>query len=190
VTRVRRTDVGAVRREAQERGTQRVEWWLGPTAPGDADAELRAAGLVPGETPTLTGMTCVSPPPVAPGVVVRPAEPEELVALEHAVWGGEPRPSLPASAAERYYAAVVGGRAVGGARSVDMHGAVALMGGVVLPEARGRGVYRALVRARWDDAAARRMPRLVVQAGELSAPILATLGFTSHCTVRVYVDRQ
>ena len=32
---------------------------------------------------------------------------------------------------------------------------VALMGGAVLPEARGRGVYRALVHARWQYAAAR-----------------------------------
>jgi predicted acetyltransferase len=51
------------------------------------------------------------------------------------------------------------------------------MGGAVLPEARGRGAYRALVRARWDDAVARGTPALTVGAGPMSEPILRRLGF-------------
>ena len=63
------------------------------------------------------------------------------------------------------------------------------MGGAVLPEARGRGVYRALVHARWEQAVARGTPLLVVQAGPMSAPILTGLGFESHGELRLYADR-
>jgi GNAT superfamily N-acetyltransferase len=70
-----------------------------------------------------------------------------------------------------------------------MDGGVALMGGAVLPEARGRGVYRALVHARWLHAAARGTPLLVVQAGHMSAPVLDGLGFESHGQIHLYVDR-
>jgi predicted acetyltransferase len=54
---------------------------------------------------------------------------------------------------------------------------VLLSGGATAPWARGRGAYRALVRARWEDAAARGTPTLAVQAGSMSAPILRRLGF-------------
>ena len=63
------------------------------------------------------------------------------------------------------------------------------MGGAVLPEARGRGVYRALVRARWDHAVERADTPLVVQAGAMSAPVLAGLGFERHGEIRLFVDR-
>jgi GNAT superfamily N-acetyltransferase len=59
----------------------------------------------------------------------------------------------------------------------------------VLPEARGRGIYRALVRARWDHAAARETPLLVVQAGRMSAPVLDSLGFVRHGEIRLFADR-
>ena len=41
---------------------------------------------------------------------------------------------------------------------------------MTLPDARGRGAYRALVRARWDDAVRRGTPALVVHAeGDVAA---------------------
>jgi hypothetical protein len=64
-----------------------------------------------------------------------------------------------------------------------------LLGGAVLPEARGRGCYHALVQARWQDAVARQTPALVVQAGEMSRPIPERLGFEHVATMRVLVDR-
>ena len=64
-----------------------------------------------------------------------------------------------------------------------------LLNCAVLPELRGRGAYRALVRARWDHAAARGTPLLVVQAGDLSAPVLDRLGFVRRAVVKLYVDR-
>jgi predicted N-acetyltransferase YhbS len=52
-----------------------------------------------------------------------------------------------------------------------------LYGGATLPRSRGRGAYRALVRARWDDAAALGTPALITQGGAMSRPILERLGF-------------
>jgi hypothetical protein len=53
---------------------------------------------------------------------------------------------------------------------------------------RGRGIYRALVRARWDEAERRGTPALVVQAGKMSRPILERLGFETVCEVHTLVD--
>jgi GNAT superfamily N-acetyltransferase len=59
-----------------------------------------------------------------------------------------------------------------------------LSGGAALPEARRRGCYRALVRARWDEAARLGLPGLAVQAQyATSAPILRNLGFVEVATV-------
>ena len=55
---------------------------------------------------------------------------------------------------------------------------VYLAGGATLPDYRGRGAYRALVRARWDAAVERGTPVLTVGAGEMSRPILERLGFS------------
>jgi GNAT superfamily N-acetyltransferase len=89
----------------------------------------------------------------------------------------------------RHWAAYDDGVPVGFGRGIDMDQGVALMGGAVLPSARGRGVYRALVHTRWEHAAARGTPLLVVQAGHMSTPVLAGLGFTSHGEIRLFADR-
>jgi GNAT superfamily N-acetyltransferase len=190
IVRIRRVDVQAVRDEARRREAKRVEWWLGWSTPPDAERALLDAGFQPDEVPTLTGMTCVTEPPAADGIEIRAATPEELVALEHAVWGGEPNPLPVPSDVEHHFAALLDGRVVGTARAVDMPNAVALMGGVVLPEARRRGVYRVLVHARWEHAVRRGTPCLVVQAGAMSAPVLDGLGFVRHGELRLFVDTK
>jgi GNAT superfamily N-acetyltransferase len=58
-----------------------------------------------------------------------------------------------------------------------------LAGGATLPKARRRGLYRALVRARWDYAAELGTPALVVHAQETSRPILERCGFEVICTM-------
>ena len=59
-----------------------------------------------------------------------------------------------------------------------------LAGGATLSEARGRGCYRALVRARWDEAVNLGLPGLAVQAQYgSSAPILRRLGFVETATI-------
>jgi predicted acetyltransferase len=51
------------------------------------------------------------------------------------------------------------------------------MGGVTLPDARGRGAYRALLRARWDEAVRRATPALVLHAEDASRRVLERIGF-------------
>jgi GNAT superfamily N-acetyltransferase len=63
-----------------------------------------------------------------------------------------------------------------------------LYGGATLPDARGRGAYRALIRARWDDAAALGTPTLITQGGSMSRPILERLGFERIGEVHMLLD--
>ena len=62
-----------------------------------------------------------------------------------------------------------------------------LSGGTTLPRWRGRGIYRALVAARAQRAAARGVRYLQVDASEDSAPILRRLDFHAVTTTTPYV---
>ena len=64
-----------------------------------------------------------------------------------------------------------------------------LYGGATLARARGRGAYRALIRARWDDAVARGTPALITQGGSMSRPILERVGFERVGEVHMLMDR-
>ena len=90
----------------------------------------------------------------------------------------------------RMYLAFVDGAPVGAASALieDDCPAAMLISGGVLAEARGRGAYRALVRARWDDAVAAGQPALVVHAGAMSRPILERLGFHAVAEQEVLLD--
>jgi GNAT superfamily N-acetyltransferase len=208
VQRIRLGDVEeAVAWARENAGRSTIEWWLGwSSTPADAAERLLAAGLVRDSVPTLTGMTCATPPPAVPEIDVRPLETADdylaAVQVDWEVWdlSTEERAGrlenevqrfdeIQASGVVHHFAAYDGERPIGFGRAVDMAGGVALMGGAVLPDARGRGAYRALVRARWDHAAERETPLLVVQAGDLSAPVLEGLGFERHGEIRLYVDQ-
>lgn len=206
VHRLRTGDVAAAlawtREESRRRGLiPRVEWWLGwSAAPPDAREQLLELGLVPDEVPTLTGMTCSIAPPEVADVEVRlvesAAEYEATIDIDWEVWQLSERERDERRAIEidrweamhragvvHHYAAFVDGERVGFGRAIDMVGGVALFGGAVLPEARGRGAYRALVRARWDFAVARGTPALAVGAQETSRPILERCGFQAFSTM-------
>jgi GNAT superfamily N-acetyltransferase len=88
-----------------------------------------------------------------------------------------------------HYLAYLDGEPAGFGRVVFAPSAGLLMGGAVLPHARGRGVYTSLVHARWDEAVERGSPRLVVGAGVMSAPILERLGFERIGEIRLLRDR-
>lgn len=199
-------DVEWTRAESRRRGLSLVEWWLGWSVPASLAGDLLAQGLVPDDEPVLWGMTCTTAPPGAPDVEVRPIETAahylEALAVDWTVWSiseaeREQRRATEVAAFDEdhaagiahHWAAYLEGDLVGFGRGIDMDEGVALMGGAVLPEARGHGVYRALVRARWDHAAARGTPLLAVQAGPMSAPILEGLGFERHGEIRLYADR-
>lgn len=203
---IREPNVEWARAESRRRGLPLVEWWVGWSVRPSLADELLSLGLVPDDEPVLTGMTCATAPPEAPQIDVRPIETAaqylEAIAVDWAVWeiSSEERERRRAVEVGRFdqdyaagtahhWAAYDDGRPVGFGRGIDMKDGVALMGGAVLPEARGRGVYRALVRARWDHAAARGTPLLVVQAGRMSAPVLDGLGFVRHGEIRLFADR-
>jgi GNAT superfamily N-acetyltransferase len=88
----------------------------------------------------------------------------------------------------RQYVAKIGDEVVGTAGAALGNAGINLFGGSVAEHARGRGVYRALIAARWDEAVRHGSPALTVQAGKMSMPILAKLGFAPVGKVRVYVD--
>ena len=123
----------------------------------------------------------------APDEVVagRAREREDFHALDRSR-GGRPWSQMP----HMLHAVWIGDRIVcAGACSRTRLG-LALFGGATLPEFRGRGAYRALIAERWRVAAADapQRPALVTQAGAMSRPILAALGFTAVGRVEMLVD--
>lgn len=111
----------------------------------------------------------------------------------------EEHAALVASAAGRYAAylrrrdylrflARVDGEPVAAAAANACELGLFLGGAATVPGARGRGAYRALVRARWDEAVRRGTPALVIQAGAMSGPILTRIGFEPLTELTVLFD--
>lgn len=182
------------------RGRRACTWEVGSSAtPADLADRLLDLGLVPDREPLAIGMVLTEPPAQAPpDVEVRRAEePEQLRAARRiAAIGfgmrqdeeaGEPEPPSPVPGIETYLAYVDGEPVARATAAFSEHG-VTLFGGATIPEARGRGAYRALVAARWDEAVARGTPALVTQAGAMSRPILQRLGFREVCEIRILLD--
>jgi GNAT superfamily N-acetyltransferase len=203
-----------VRRLVAERGHREAMWWVGDSAtPADLVDRLVAHGLVPderpGSEPHATSMALVEPPPAGPPEVTirRVASLEEYRLAnsisstafgasesERAEWDAIAEQRFAAERAEhapRTYLAFVDGEAVGVARALFAPvAAVLLLSGGVVEHARGRGVYRALVRSRWDDAVAAGTPALTVHAGAMSRPILERLGFQVVSETEILLDVQ
>src|SRR4051794_10917205 len=199
--RLRADEVEAVREEIHSilraRGRTACSWEVGSSAtPGDLVDRLLALGLVDDEpTPLAIGMVLTGPPAQRPvDVEVRRAETDEdhLAASRiAAIAFGMPEPTEARREHDPnnvVYLAYVDGEPVARASASFGEHAVSLFGGSTLPEARGRGAYRALVAARWADAVERGIPALVTQASPMSRPILARLGFREVCEIRILVD--
>jgi GNAT superfamily N-acetyltransferase len=192
------TEVHAILR-AKGRGA--CTWEVGSEAtPSDLVDRLLARGLVPDDDPLAIGMVLTSDPGGAPGGIdVRKAErPDDFeahariaaaafgggVGEDSARWAAE----LGESGAGAVWLAFSDGDPVATATSSYTPWGVVLNAGSTLPEARGRGAYRALVHARWLDAVERGTPALVTQAGRMSRPILERLGFEAVCKVHILLD--
>lgn len=185
-------------------GIEHVIWNVGSSAtPAGLPERLRALGLTDPEPPfepLVAAMALEDEPPAADGVDVRRIETleEHLAGLEimlaSVTW------SDAAAAAEReraeqvferrqrrgglHWLAYLEGRPVAFAVADRVTAGLYLGGASTLPQARGQGCYRALVRARWDEAIRLGLPGLAVQAQYgSSAPILRTLGFVEVATV-------
>jgi predicted N-acetyltransferase YhbS len=191
----------------RDRGRERFTWAVADSAaPVDLADRLLDLGLQPREDdPVFAGMILECEPPGTPGVEVRRIETfEDQVAADDVTMESfglteEERAPAREGRRERWerarrnptgdeFVALLDGEVVGTAGVSYTEIGLYLGGGNVAEAARGRGVYRALVRARWDVAVARGTPALVVQAGKMSRPILERLGFRTVCEGRVLLD--
>jgi Acetyltransferase (GNAT) family len=202
-----------VREHVAAAGHTAATWWVGSSAtPTDLVDRLRTHGLVPDERPGYeahaTTLVLAEEPPAAPtGVEARRVRDFDEFMLANRIgataFGGteEEAAQWEALAEERWqaeraghaprvYLACLEGRPAGVGRAIveDGEPAVLMIGGAVLPDARGRGAYRALVRARWDDAAAAGIPALCTHGGAMSRPILARLGFHAVAEQEILLD--
>ncbi len=189
-------------------GHRNAKWWIPDSAtPSDLADRLLEFGLRPDEKdPDLTAMTLEQPPPEPPrDISVRAVSTEEEMAEAMAIqWDAfaisdSERAEQGRRVADRFrlereyestktFLAWVDGRPAAAALAVFAPQGGLLVGGSTQPWARGRGAYRALVRARWDAAVARGTPTLVVQAGSMSGPIVRRLGFVAVSRIRHLVD--
>jgi GNAT superfamily N-acetyltransferase len=187
------------------RNLQEATWWLGEqTTPGDLADHLLELGLEPDDPPEMRSLTIAKAPVGAPEVEVdvrRVSTFEELLQALEIDWEAfgiaederelrrveakEAWPRHQVDGTLSMYVAFVEEKPVGFARDVFTRHGVVMLGGATLPEARGQGVYTALVLARWQHAAERGAQRLVVSAGPQSAPILEHLGFEPVGRVRL-----
>ena len=203
----------AARMLLRERGRDRAVWFISPSSKPDGLLEqLLACGLdvaqEPPWEPSFASMALLEPPEPGPDeVVARPVESfeeyAEALRLDEDVFGlpEEDRRAWEERRRDvwelhesgrspmRVYAGYLDGELVGVGRALRADAAVNLSGGSVRPEARGRGVYRALVRARWNDAVAWGTPALTVQAGRMSRPVLERLGFELISEQQCLIDR-
>ena len=173
--------------------------------PADLPARLRAAGFVPGQTnQVLVGLAAelATDPALPHGVALRwvsaDADMRRIAALQSAVWGqdfswlGELLIGQIAAAGDdiAVVAAEAGGEVVSAAWALFFEpgagGFARLLGGSTLPQWRGRGIYRALVAARAQRAAARGAAYLQAVASADSAPILRRLGLVAVTTTTTH----
>lgn len=180
----------------------RFRWAVPPDSrPADLGERLRKRGMIE-ETSFLMvaalAELTIAPPPDVTVVLVDLDNVETYAEINAAGWGADPGPMI---AFNRYllanptgihhsFIAYIGDRPVATANYAALPRSAYFMGGVVLPEFRGRGVYRALLAARLQHAAAREIPLVTTQARPTtSAPILAALGFTKIGEMPMFFNR-
>jgi hypothetical protein len=178
-------------------------WVTGPgTTPGDLDLRLASAGMRP--VAHLAGMALTdldAPIETNPLVRVREVDPEEAGRESEMMGRAYGMPIEVAEMFTRLLGAKTGVRSRGYFAYLDGGSPVAwsylvyiprspivLLGGAAtVPEARGHGLYTALVKRRLDDARADGREAAVIQADrDTSAPICVKLGFRELCSLEVY----
>lgn len=187
-----------VRTLVRERDWESFSWWVSDlTEPADLGERL---GLDVAQT--LTAMAVTAEPSGGPAFDVRRVETVAEFAAAQRIdllaQGREPEDDDDAAYERSWeglrdmfmlWLAYDGDRPVGMGRAARSQDALMLIGGATLPGARGRGVYRSLVDARWRAAVELGTPALVVSANGESGPILSRLGFEDLGAIRLYADR-
>lgn len=183
-------------------------WAVGPrSTPTDLSTRLTRAGVAPAEA--LAGMALrdlARPAGADPPVTVRTATALDLrrYAAAMATCYGMPTDTMRDANAfllheanayrTRVFLAFAPGLAepVAFGTVVLFHGPrLALLGGAgTHPDHRGRGLYRALLRRRLDEARMAGCEAALVQADRrTSAPILTRVGFEALCSIRMHAWR-
>ena len=186
----------------------RASWEVGSSAePADLEEQLVALGMAPDpEEPLATGMVLVGGAPEPPaGVEARICETvddylQAQAIMNRAFGMPEEDAATARAAAERQHAqdlrtettrtfmAFVDGEPAAAAAATFLPEVVVMNGGATVEHLRGRGAYRALVAARFAEGVRRGTPALLTQAGAMSRPILARLGFEPVARVRILID--
>jgi GNAT superfamily N-acetyltransferase len=203
--------IADVRATARAAGFTRNVWQVGPScSPAGLADLLKARGFAPVARPpyeaslTVMVLTSPPPPPTTPGIEARLCTnlDEYVQALRVAMSAFNESEEDAAgwiAAAPAFWAdqdgvwrfthiAYLDGRPVGMGFGCSSPSGVLLGGSGVLEAARGRGVYRALLQARWEQAERIGRPGLVVQAGAMSRPILERCGFKALCELQLLDD--
>ena len=199
------------------RGTgQEWEWKLyGYDRPADLADRLRAAGLAPDDEEALvvgaveTVRERLAAARAPEGVTIRRLREDDegwaadwagIGALHRAVWDEDPTKYVEGLAAaakadpggvSTWLAEAADGTVVCAARVNFHHGTefASLWGGSTLEAYRGRGIYKALVSRRADEAAERGFRFLQVDASPDSRPILERLGLRMLSTTTPWMWR-
>jgi GNAT superfamily N-acetyltransferase len=179
----------------------RFRWIVTPDSrPKDLGERLSRHGMSVEQVQVMAAAVAdlaVEPPPDIEVVEVGSAELDTYVDTVAAGWNTDPEPLrayLRFVSARRgphhSFLALDGGRPVGAADHVAFTRSALFMGAVVLPEHRGRGVYRALLAARLRHVAAAGIRVVTTHArATTSAPILAHLGFATLVELDYYFNR-
>jgi hypothetical protein len=190
---------------------KRQVWWIGPSArPENIIELLEARGFRPAKDgPECRALVLTSrPPESAPGIEVHRVETyEDFAAARQVQWDAfevqEDRRELQrahmrsefeesiAHGTPLTFLATLDGRPAATGMAIPSDRGVFLVAGATATWARGHGLYRALVRARWDYAVERGTPALVTDAiVDTSYPILRRLGFAEVCTIRRFEETR
>lgn len=203
--------IEAARAFARERGRTKIEWSVGPEAsPDDLAERLLEARLVRADVPPFArssaSLILASPLPPPPSeVTTRAVETlDDFRAADDIYAVGfdtpeEDRAAWDATLEQRWLSyqaadhvlqlvAYIDGEPVAAATALFARVGVLLGGAATLPEARGRGAFRALVHARWEEAVRRGTPFLAVDAGPQSRPVLERLGFQRVGETESFLD--
>ena len=192
-----------VRSLLRARGRRRTQWEVGSAAqPPELVDLLLERGLVHDKDPYAVALVLTQAPPApARGLVARRVETfEEYEAANAVQWEAFEMPEDEVAESrellrERWqsspsimHAVWLDGEIVSAGTSAPTSHGLLLYGGATSPRARGRGAYRALLRARWDEAVARGTPALITQGGSMSRPILERLGFERVGEIHMLLD--
>jgi hypothetical protein len=183
---------------------KRQVWWIGPSAEPESIIDLlkvRGFDAAPDGAEVRAMVLTTPPPEPAADIEVRRIETyEDFVASRGVQWDAFDIPEERRELQRRHmrsefdesmehavpvgFLALLDGKPAATGLAIPSDRGVFLIAGSTASWARGRGLYRALVAARWDYAVARGTPALVTEANvATSYPILQRLGFTEVCTI-------